>query len=157
MLNVAAQRFSGAENISCRVADYLQDFPAETFDAVISALSIHHLEDADKLKLFAQIYKNLPDGGIFANYDQFCAETPAFDAWYTKYWRRQLNSSGLTAHDLELFAERAKLDRECSVASEIEMLRRGGFENVQCVYASQKFSVIVAMKEGDYQIDDEKN
>lgn len=143
MLNVAAQRFSGAENISCRAADYLKNFPAENFDAIISALSIHHLENPDKLKLFAQIYDAC---NLFVNYDQFCAETPALDAWYKNYWRRQLNSSGLTAHDLELFAERAKFDRECSVANEIEMLRRIGFENIQCVYTCQKFSVIVAIK-----------
>ncbi len=143
MLKIATQRFSNAENISCRVADYLKNFPAEKFDAVISALSIHHLEDADKLKLFAQIYDAC---NVFVNYDQFCAETPALDNWYQKYWRRQIETSGLTAHELDLFAERAKLDRECSVTSEIEMLRRAGFDSIQCVYTCQKFSVIVAIK-----------
>lgn len=146
MLDIAAQRFTGAANVSCRVADYLNDFPAENFDAIISALSIHHLEDADKLRLFARIHAALPDGGIFVNYDQFCAENPALDGWYSRYWRQQLDSSGLTRHDLELFAERARFDRECSVADECEMIRRGGFENVQGVYTCQKFSVIVAIK-----------
>ena len=153
MLKIAAQRFSDAKNISFQVKDYLKDFPAEKFDAIISALSIHHLEDADKFKLFEKIYTALTDEGIFVNYDQFCAETATAESWYKRYWQRQLLESDLTDRDLELFAERVKLDRECTVGGECEMLRRAGFKIVQCVYTCQKFSVIVAKKEGDYQID----
>lgn len=40
------------------------------FDAVISSLSIHHLDDIDKRKLFTRIYDSLPNGGLFVNYDR---------------------------------------------------------------------------------------
>ncbi len=42
--------------------------------------------------------------------------------------------------------ERRKLDRECSVEEEITMLQFAGFKNSKCVYANQKFSVIVSVK-----------
>ena len=156
MLKIAEQRFSGGGNISCRIMDYTQDLPAENFDAIISAMSIHHLEDAAKFNLFRRIYEKLPNGGVFVNYDQFCANDSKLNDWYEKYWRRHL-ADNLTAHDLELFNERAKFDRECSAEAEVEMLRRAGFKIVECIYSCQKFSVILAVKEGDYQIDNETN
>ena len=35
-----------------------------------------------------------------------------------------MGKSGLTEHDIELWKERKKLDRECSVDEEITMLRK---------------------------------
>ena len=82
----------------------------------------------------------------FVNYDQFCAGEPEMNHWFDSYWENQLMNSGLTDHDIELWKERRKLDRECPVGQEIEMLYKCQFKVVKCVYSYQKFSVIVAMK-----------
>lgn len=146
MLNVARKRFAGINNISYQVLDYSKALPSGDFDVIVSALSIHHLENADKKKLFTQIYDKLPSSGLFVNYDQFCGEQAKISEWFNAYWQSQLPTSGLTEHDIELWRERQKLDRECSVGEEIEMLRKSGFKMVECVYSYQKFSVIVAIK-----------
>ena len=146
MLEVARKRFAGMGNVAYQVLNYMEEFPDGSFDAVISALSIHHLEDGDKQKLFARIYDLLPDGGLFVNYDQFCAGQPTIDRWINAYWESQLEHSGLTSHDLALWRERKKLDRECTVQREMEMLNQCKFQAVECVYSCQKFSVIVAIK-----------
>lgn len=146
MLEVARKRFSGCENVSFEISDYTADLPPKSFDAVISALSIHHLTDEEKQKLFPRIYDKLPTGGIFVNYDQFCAEDPATDTWYNSYWENKLCTSGLTENDITLWKERRKLDKECSAEQEIKMLRTAGFDKVSCIYSSQKFSVITAVK-----------
>ena len=52
MLNVARKRFNSIGNISYQVMNYIDKLPDTTYDTVISALSIHHLEDEDKIKLF---------------------------------------------------------------------------------------------------------
>lgn len=52
----------------------------------------------------------------------------------------------LTDKDIELWKERRKLDRECSVEHEVDMLKECKFEIVKCVYSCQKFSVVVAVK-----------
>ena len=67
MLDVARKRFSDIENVSYETQNYIHKLPDAAFDTVISALSIHHLEDEDKLKLFARIYDRLPSGGLFIN------------------------------------------------------------------------------------------
>ena len=146
MLSVAKERFAGLDNISYRVMDYTKELPIEDFDVIISALSIHHLENEQKQALFTEIYKKLPVKGLFVNYDQFCAETPIMSDWVNAYWEGQLMRSGLSDKDVELWKERRKLDREVSVGKEMKMLQNSGFQVIECVYSYQKFSVIVAMK-----------
>lgn len=146
MLNVARQRFAGIDNVSYLAADYSREIPPQDFDVIVSALSIHHLENRDKETLFERIYDKLPEGGLFVNYDQFCAGQVDMDDWFDSYWESQLADSGLTEHDIELWRERRKLDRECSVEEEMAMLGNRGFKSVKCVYSYQKFSVIIAIK-----------
>lgn len=146
MLNVARKRFAGIDSIFYEILDYSKGLPDGKFDVIISALSIHHLTDDEKLKLFARIYDKLPEGGIFVNYDQFCAGSEEMNDWFDSYWEKQLKNSGLTEKDIELWKERRKLDKECSVEEEMEMLRQCKFRTVKCIYSYQKFSVIVGMK-----------
>lgn len=146
MLNVARRRFDGINSVSYQMMDYTNGLPEGDFDVITSALSIHHLENEDKMKLFAQIYERLPDDGLFANYDQFCAGQAELNGWFDSYWENQLADSGLTDNDIALWKERRKLDKECSVEEEIEMLSGCGFKTVKCIYSCQKFSVIIAIK-----------
>ena len=146
MLEVARKRFSGQSNISYQVLDYTKTLPNENFDVVASALSIHHLQDEDKKKLFGRIYDLLPEGGLFVNYDQFCAGQKELDKWFDRYWEDQILHSGLTDKDIALWRQRKKLDIECSVEWETEMLRLCGFKMVKCIYSYQKYSVIIAIK-----------
>lgn len=146
MLNVARKRFAGIKNVSYQILDYSNGLPGGDFDVIVSALSIHHLENEDKIKLFAQIYDKLPKGGLFVNYDQFCAGQTVMDDWFNTYWENQLATSGLTDQDIELWKERRKLDKECSVEEEAEMIRNRNFTSVKCIYSYQKFSVIGAIK-----------
>ncbi|MBQ5920008.1 MAG: class I SAM-dependent methyltransferase [Selenomonadaceae bacterium] len=146
MLAVGRQRFAGIDNVSYVVQDYTKELPEQNFDVIMSALSIHHLEDREKEKLFRDIYEKLPEGGLFANYDQFCANSETMSRWFDRYWERYLVESGLSRHDIELWLERRKLDRECSVEAEIAMLNRCGFRDVQSIYSYHKFTVLAAVK-----------
>ncbi|MBU5317287.1 class I SAM-dependent methyltransferase [Clostridium bornimense] len=146
MLDVARKRFAGLKNVSYQILDYSQRLPKGEFDVITSALSIHHLEHRDKKELFSRIYDKLPKGGLFINYDQFCAGSMEMNIWFDSFWENQLRESGLSKVDLERWQERRKLDRECSVEDEIGMLQKSNFREVKCIYSNQKFSVIVAIK-----------
>lgn len=151
MLGVARKRFCGARNVKFMVADYAKNFDfrakgGEKFDLIISALSIHHLEDEEKRKLFSKIHGALPAGGAFANHDQFCAEGAEMNEMFSRYWEGKIFSSGLSQDDLSKWKERQKLDRECSVQQEIQMMKAGGFENAECVFQCQKFAALAGIK-----------
>jgi len=146
MLEISKKRFAGIDRVQHKVLDYTRELPEGNFDAIISALSIHHLEDAQKEELFKRIYNKLPAGGVLANYDQFCAGTANMNKWFDLYWEQQLLASGLTERDIELWKERRKLDKECSVEAQMEMLYRCNFSEIKCLYSYHKFSVIVAIR-----------
>ena len=63
-----------------------------------------------------------------------------------QFWERQIKASALTEKDIDLWKERQKLDIECSVETEIAMLKACGFTVVNCLYTYHKFSVILAIK-----------
>ena len=108
MLNIARKRFEGIDNVSYQILDYSNGLPDGDFDIIASALSIHHLEHEEKMKLFTKIYNKLPSGGLFVNYDQFCAGEPEMNHWFDSYWENQMMNSGLTDQDIELWKERRK-------------------------------------------------
>lgn len=146
MLDIAKERFKGLENFTFSARNYSSDYDFEGFDTVISALSIHHLEDSDKQKLFSNIYRALPLGGVFANFDQFCSDNLSLSETYDKIWISHLEESSLTADDLAKWRDRKKLDRECSVQTEIQMIKNAGFKFCDCIFSSSKFSVLFAQK-----------
>ena len=144
MLNVARKRFEDVPNIGYSVMDYTKGLPAGNFDLVVSALSIHHLEHEQKQELFTHLKEKITPGGWFINYDQFCCDSPVMDKYVNAYWIDQLYSGGLPVSELERWEERRKLDRECSVADELAMLKNSGFVNAECIYRSGKFAVVAA-------------
>lgn len=146
MLNIARKRFYNISNVSYQIMDYKNNFPNGNFDTIISALSIHHVSDSEKQELFYKIYEILPDNGLFVNYDQFRAEQSQINNWYNSYWENQLNCSGLTKNDIKSWKERKKLDKECSVQQELNMLKNCNFKIVECIYIYYKFAVIFAIK-----------
>ena len=146
MLKIAKQRFAGLPNVDCEICDYAQSLPSGDFDVIISALSIHHLPDGDKSRLFKRIFDKLPTGGLFVNYDQFCAGSNLLNKWYDGDWEKFLRSGALSDEDIRAWQGRRVLDRECSQESEIEYLKACGFKEVKCVFSDKKFAVIIAIK-----------
>ena len=144
MLNVARQRFEHISNVNYSVIDYARELPDGNFDLVISALSIHHLENEQKQELFRKLKNKITPGGWFINYDQFCCESKEMDEFVNTHWIKHLYNSGLSETELERWQERRKLDRECSVGEEIAMLKKCGYESVECIYLCGKFAVIAA-------------
>lgn len=146
MLDVARRRFAALPNVAYTVSDYADGLPSVRFDTVISALSVHHLEDGQKQRLFNDVFAKLPAGGCFVNYDQFCYPDAQLDEEVTAFWEHRIREAGIGEHDMALMHERRKLDRECSVADELRMLRAAGFTSPSCLYQCSKFAVIAALK-----------
>ena len=55
MLEVAKKRFLNIENISYVILDYSKKLPEGKFDAIISALSVHHLENIKRWRNFCKL------------------------------------------------------------------------------------------------------
>ena len=71
---------------AAHVADMAGPLPAGPFDAVVSAMAIHHLEHVDKQALFARVLEVLRPGGAFVNAEQVSAPTPELTEVYQARW-----------------------------------------------------------------------
>jgi tRNA (cmo5U34)-methyltransferase len=147
MLREARERLRG--NVAAvHVADMAGPLPDGPFDAVVSALAIHHLSDADKRALMARVHAALRHGGAFVNAEQVSAPTPNLAAVYERRWEADCRALGATADELASARERMRHDRCRDVKSQLRWLGEAGFSTTDCVYKSWRFAVIMGLKGG---------
>jgi len=102
---------------------------------VISSLSIHHLSDPEKQKLFEKIYSSLRSNGIFVNIDQIAGETEKLADFYWSTWLEKIRASGVTEEQIqESMNRRKQYDHESKMFDQLHWLKRAGFQDVDCVY-----------------------
>ncbi|SDX76302.1 class I SAM-dependent methyltransferase [Paenibacillus sp. CF384] len=148
MLAVAKSRFMhmDSSNITYLCEDYTTFVPRDSFDIIVSGLSIHHLSDTDKLTLYRNSFANLKPGGVFINADQVLGHTPFVDALYREDWRGKVEASGLTEPEIAAAYERTKLDRMTDLQTQLGWLTEAGFSDVDCVYKYYNFVVMFGRK-----------
>lgn len=146
MLNKARERFAGAEEgLEFVVADYAEGFDGE-FEVVVSALSIHHLADDRKARLFRNIHAHLADGGLFINADQVLGSSPETERVYRTEWLRQVRDKGVSEMDLTAALGRMQEDRMTTLESQLNWLEEAGFRSVNCWYKHYSFVVYSGVK-----------
>jgi len=141
MLARARERFAGASDVRIAVSDYSVEPLPGKFDAIVSALSIHHLDDPGKAALFRRIHDALKPGGKFVNADEVLAPTAALDALYWDEWERQARAAGAPEEEFAGVEERAKYDRPAKLDDQLAWLREAGFADVDCYYKYLMFAV----------------
>ena len=147
MLQRARDRFAGQPGrFEFTVADFSEGLPPGEFDAVVSALAIHHLDDEAKQALFQGVYQGLRAGGVFIDADQVCGSTPEIEARYRETWLRQVRACGVSEGDLAAALERMKEDRMAPLQAHLLWLTEAGFQAVDCWYRSYNFAVFGGRK-----------
>jgi tRNA (cmo5U34)-methyltransferase len=146
MLAEATERLGGAVG-AVHVADMAAPLPDGPFDAIVSALAIHHLVDADKRRLFARAHAALIPGGVFVNAEQVAGPTDGLTAIYTATWERECRALGATDEELHDAYERMRHDNCADVESQLTWLRQAGFSAADCVYKSWRQAVLAGFKE----------
>lgn len=143
MLAQARQRFAGAagSNVSFEMRDYTQGSLGGPWDLVISALSIHHLDDGAKRSLFARVFEALRPAGLFVNAEQVLGPTPAAEARYRRLWDGQVLGSGLDRLEYERAVDRMRHDRCATLTDQLEWMRAAGFAEVDWAFKQWRFAV----------------
>ncbi len=146
MLDMAKDRFRGNPNMKFIATDYSKYDFAEKYDMVVSALSIHHLEDEEKKNLYKKSYSILKDNGIFINADQVHGETPFIENLNKTTWSQYVENSGLTEEEILAGFERTKLDKDSRLDQQMDWLKEAGFSDVSCIYKYYQFAVMFGRK-----------
>ena len=147
MLREASERL-GAAVTAVHVTDMAGPLPEGPFDAVVSALAIHHLPDEDKRNLMRRVHDGLCPGGVFVNAEQVSGPTPELTRLYEQRWADDCRKLGASEAELDGARERMRHDRCADVESQLRWLREAGFAAADCVYKSWRLAVMVAVKAG---------
>jgi tRNA (cmo5U34)-methyltransferase len=117
------------------------------WDRIISSFVIHHLEHADKRKVFRNVFNALTDGGIFVNIDQVQACSQAVQDIHVRLWKKDALAAGALEQDLEDGLARMKaMDINADLEDQVLWLEQAGFINVEVVYRNYFWAVFVGEK-----------
>lgn len=146
MIDLARKRLAADTNVSYEVADYTSAPLGENYDAIVSALSIHHLEHPAKKALFAKIFAALRPGGVFVNAEQVAGPTDALDAVYKSLWLQQVREAGATPQQIADSLYRQQDDRCASVEDQLHWMREAGFTDADCWFKDNRFAVLAGTR-----------
>jgi tRNA (cmo5U34)-methyltransferase len=152
MLKLAQQRFAREDadvdrsRLSYLLLDHGQDPLPGRFDAIVSGLSIHHLEHDEKRALFARIHAALREGGIFLNAEVILGESDDLERRANDEWKHAARAAGASDSDLAAAMERQKHDRCATLDAQLGWLREIGFREVAASYRNLIFAVYSGRK-----------
>jgi tRNA (cmo5U34)-methyltransferase len=145
MLAHARARFAGDSRITFAVADYAIEPIGGPWDAIVSALSIHHLDDDHKRALYRRIADALAPGGIFINAELVTAPDRETEHRQGKRWVAAIRDV-MSEEEFAATMERTRMDRSASMESQLAWLREAGLVEVDCPFRSWQFAVLTGRR-----------
>ena len=134
MLTAARERFAGDERFELVEHDLTRPLPdLGRFDAIVSSMAIHHLEDERKRSLYAELPGLLEPGGVFANFEHVAAPS------------ERLHAAFYAAIDEPLEHEDPS-DRLRDVESQLAWLREAGLVDVDCYWKWLEMALLIGVR-----------
>jgi len=143
MLAEAEKRFAGMPRVTFAVQEHIELSAVAQYDLILSALSIHHLENHEKRMLFDKVFRALRrgGGGVFINADQALGPTLEEEDDYERQWLKAVTASGLPMESVAQARERMREDRNATLDDQLKWLAETGCKKVHCVYRRYRFVV----------------
>jgi tRNA (cmo5U34)-methyltransferase len=154
LIDLSAEMLLQAENrltnysgrIEIIKGNYVNYSYGKKYDVIISALSIHHIDDDEKRSLFDKIYQSLKPDGQFINADQVLGNNEQIEKAYRVNWLQEVNKRGVSEEELERALTRMKEDKMSTLDSQLEWLKDSGFRNINCWFKDYSFVVYAGEK-----------
>ncbi len=152
MLKIA---FKKLKKFSSKIELIKEDFsdflPKGKYNAVISLLSIHHLTDSQKRRLFKKISQILKPKGVFVNGDFVVSDSNFINRKSAKIEEEFMKSQGIKEPGLlTLISSRAKIcaedDIPTTVENQIKWLKQVGFNEADCIWKYFNFAIYCGLK-----------
>lgn len=141
-----ARRALGDRVAGVHVADLEDPLPGGPYGAIVSALAIHHLDDAAKRRLTLRVHDALEPGGVFVNAEQVAGLTPALDARYRDAHERAARALGATDAEWADAEGRMAHDQCSPVDAQLRWLADAGLVEVDCPFRDGRFAVLTARR-----------
>uniref|UniRef100_UPI00403E591B class I SAM-dependent methyltransferase n=1 Tax=Microcoleus sp. TaxID=44472 RepID=UPI00403E591B len=133
-LEKARIRFADDPNVTVIEHNFDESLPnLGKFDAVVSSLAIHHVEDDRKRSLYAEIFELLEPGGIFCNFEHVASAT---EALHQKFL--EVVGMGDQPDDPS--------NKLLDVETQLRWFREIGFEDAECYWKWRELALLVGVK-----------
>lgn len=147
-IDVCRSRLADRPNIDYRTCDFRDlEFNPGQFDLVISSISIHHLNSAEKQTLFRQIEGWLQPGGVLGYVDQFASATAELSRKQLANWKRIALAAGSTNDEWQMWMQHAAdHDHHDTLADQMAWLNAAGFGDIDCPWRYLLWTLLTAEK-----------
>lgn len=151
MIDIARHRFSEWRELEFKQAAFQQlAFPKDTYDLIVSSISIHHLNDEEKLALFQHARDWLSPNGIFTFCDQFAGESPYLYSRHMEFWHSASKAMGATEQEWEDWMSHQEAhDFHSSIQLHFDLLSQAGFKMIDCTRRYFLWTTLIASGQAD--------
>jgi tRNA (cmo5U34)-methyltransferase len=123
------------------------DFPAHSFDCVVSVFAICHAQGMDVYEqLYRRIYGWLKPQGYFVCYDHVLGDSFELTALNALGWHRLLAASQTVEQAREGIVSTYQEDSPLSVRHHMHLLSAAGFQAVDVLYKRDIFAIYAGVK-----------
>lgn len=136
MLSQAKTRFANDKHVRLVKHDFSNPLPATElgqFDAVVSALAIHHLTHERKLQLYQEVYALLNPSGVFCNLEHVSSPTEAIHLKFLK----AVNQTPETEDPSNKLLD---------VETQLNWFKEIGFADVDCYWKWMEIALLAGYK-----------
>jgi ubiquinone/menaquinone biosynthesis C-methylase UbiE len=142
---IGAAKSNSGRRVEYRVARFEElEFSPQSFDLVVSSISLHHVED--KAELYARIHPMMRTGGRLCFADQMRGEP---DANHRLNWERWLDFCREPGHctpdEIEsLLQHAAAHDHYTPLSEHIALMSAAGFAQIDCAWRNWMWGIVTA-------------
>jgi tRNA (cmo5U34)-methyltransferase len=135
MLKAARERFAGTTGVTLVEYNLQDPMPAAwgQFDAIVSSLAIHHVDDARKKAIYREIFAALKPGGLFANLEHVSSPTPALHEAFFRALGKDVS-------------EEDPSNKCASVEAQLVWLNEIGYRDVDCYWKWRELAVLAGYR-----------
>jgi len=150
MLEVTKTRLEMTHPQSARRAHFVEArfeqlrLPSATFDAVVSQMSLHHVEK--KGALFLQLFALLAESGAFCFADRMIGGTEESQAASWQRWVDHCRRNCSEAEVVGLLEHAQAHDHYASLADHFHLLESAGFRGLDCAWRDWAWAIVTATR-----------
>ena len=122
-------------------ADLADELPPGRYDAVVSALAIHHLDDAGKRALYRRAAAGWHRAGCSSTPSRSPARPRSWTGATTRCGWQRIAELGASPDEIAASRERMRHDRPATVADQCRWLAEAGLVDVDCYFKEWRFAV----------------
>jgi len=137
-----AKESMDSSRVEFQVGDMYKEIPEGPWDAIVSALAIHHMTDEGKQLVYKAACEQLAPGGVFINAEHVYGPTEMMDDEYRRWHKERAHGAGITNEDWAAAEERMTHDHLSPLSDQLRFLADAGLTDVDCLFKDHGFAVL---------------